>query len=59
MKVEIKDGHLIISIPVNDPPVASKSGKSLLIASTNGTTTTNILVKGKPLKVGLNAYTEA
>ena len=56
MKVEIKDGHLIISIPVNEPPVRSKSGKSLIVASSNGNVKTNVMVQGSPLILGLNAY---
>jgi hypothetical protein len=56
MKVEIKDGHLIISIPVNEPPVRSKSGKSLIVASTNGNQKTGIIVQGKAVVLGVNAY---
>jgi hypothetical protein len=57
MKTEIKDGNLIITIPINPKPFQpSKSGKSLNVASSNGILTTSTLIDGKPLKVGLNCF---
>ena len=58
MKASLKNGVLTIEIPVNPTPIASKSGKSKVIASTNGNVVTNVLVDGKPLIIGLNAYTK-
>ncbi len=57
MKVFIEGGELVIRIPANitNPP-ASKSGKSRIVASTNGNITTALLVQGKPIIIGLNAY---
>lgn len=56
MQVEIKDGKLIITVPVNKPLVRSASGKTLLVASSNGNVATTAVVDGKPVVVGLNAY---
>lgn len=57
MKAELTNGNLIITIPANvDNPPVSKTGKSRIVASTNGNLTTSVLVAGKPLVIGLNAY---
>ena len=58
MKVEMKDGNLIITIPMHEPQ-RSASGKSLVVASSKGNKPTEVMVKGKPVIVGLNAYIEA
>ena len=47
---------LIITIPVNNPLKPSFSGKTLLVASSNGNQQTELLEGGKPIYVGLNAY---
>lgn len=54
---EIKEGKLVITIPCNvvNPP-DSASGKTRLVASTNGNQTTAFNVLGKPLVIGLNAW---
>ena len=58
MKVEIKkEGKqevLSIEIPIEKRP--SKSGKSTLLASSNGNFQTDIVYDGKPIIIGLNAY---
>ena len=51
-KIEGKKLHLILDIEEHQ----SKTGKSLVIASTNGNLATNITHKGKPVIVGVNAY---
>lgn len=51
-----KDGRLSISIETNNPPEVSKSGKTLLVATTHGSMTTKVQVNGKPLIVNLSAY---
>lgn len=56
MKAEIRDGQLIITIAVNDPPRPSKSGKSLIVATSGGNQATTAEVDGKPVTIGLNAY---
>ena len=55
MKVEIKGKELIITVEMQ-PPTPSASGKTLVIASSHGNQTTNAIIDGKPVIVGLNAY---
>jgi hypothetical protein len=55
-KAEIKGGNLIITIPVAKKPEPSKSGKTKIVASTNGNVKTDIKVEGYPLTIGVNAY---
>lgn len=57
MSVTLKNGKLVIEIDANvaNPP-ASASGKSRIVASTNGNLTTSVMVQGKPVVIGLNAY---
>ena len=50
MKLEVKNGNLVITCPVNGG-VPSKSGKSLIVATTNGFAE----VPGSDIKVNLNA----
>lgn len=59
MKATLKDGILTIEIPANANPVASKTGKSLVVASTQGNKATALIVNGKPVVIGLNAYIAA
>lgn len=56
MKVEIKDGQLVITIPMNPTPVASASGKTLVVASSHGNVKSSAVVDGKQVVVGVNAY---
>lgn len=57
MKAEIIDGNLVITIPANtSKPSPSASGKTLIVATTSGNVKTTVLVSGKPLTIGLNAY---
>ena len=56
MKVEIKNGKLTVEIDINDPPIPSASGKTLVVASSRGNQPTTATVKGKAVVVGLNAY---
>ena len=57
MKVTIneKAGTLTVVLPLTPGP--SKSGKSLVIASTRGNQTTTAVFDGKPVTLGVNAYT--
>ena len=55
MQVEIKDGNLVITIPMQKP-TPSASGKTLVVASSHGNQPTSASVDGKPVVVGLNAY---
>lgn len=56
MKAEIKNGHLIITLPLVVPARPSASGKTLIVASTNGNVKTDMKVDGKFVTLGLNAY---
>ena len=56
MKVTIENGELVIRLPLNNPPVPSSSGKTLVVASTHGNRPTNAVVDGQPIVVGVNAY---
>ncbi len=55
MTVEIKNNKLFIEIDL-ETPTPSASGKTLVVASTHGNTTTTAEVNGKPIIIGLNAY---
>jgi hypothetical protein len=55
MKAEIKDDNLVITIPLNKSPNPSKSGKTLVVATTGGFMATTATVQDKPVKVSLNA----
>jgi len=56
MEVSINKNVLTIAVTLNDPPVPSKSGKTLVVASTHGNLATTAQVDGKPVIIGLNAY---
>lgn len=56
MKVRIENGELVVRIPLNQPPVPSTSGKTLVVASTRGNKQTEVEVDGQPVTLGLNAY---
>lgn len=47
--------ELVIRLPMNVPQ-PSKSGKTLVVASTHGNKVTDCLVDGKPITIGANAY---
>jgi len=55
MTVEIKNGKLCIEIDL-ETPTLSASGKTLVVASTRGNAMTSVMVDGKPVTIGLNAY---
>lgn len=57
MKVTLKGTKLTIELDVVKKP--SKSGKSVVIATTNGNQPSTLEVDGKPLIVGVNAYISA
>ena len=55
MTVEIRDGKLCVEIDMQKPE-PSASGKTLVVASTKGNVVTTVVVDGKPVTIGLNAY---
>ena len=57
MNATIKNGKLVIELAADENPTQpSKSGKTLLVATTHGNLTTTCVVKGRPLVVSVNAY---
>lgn len=57
MKVEVKNKDLIITIPLQAPK-SSKSGKTLIVASTNGFVKTNALEPAtkQAISLSINAF---
>ena len=55
MEVKIENDKLIISIELQKP-APSASGKTLVVATTHGNVTTDCIIDGKLVVVGLNAY---
>ena len=56
MTAKIEGKNLVITLPINKPLKPSTSGKSLVVASTNGNKETEVEVEGKRVVVGVNAY---
>lgn len=56
MQVELKNNKLVITIDVNAKPTPSASGKTLVVASSHGNQQTTVMIDGKLLIVGVNAY---
>jgi len=57
MEFTEKDGFLIVKIALNDKGELSSTGKTESYATTHGNVSTGIMKGGKPLMVGLNAFT--
>jgi hypothetical protein len=56
MKVTIRRGIMFIKLPVINPSRKSKTGKSLLVATSRGPRRTALRYEKKPLIVNVNAY---
>jgi len=56
IEARIEGNKLIITCDL-ETPTPSASGKTLVVASTRGNMKTDLTVNGKPLTIGLNAYT--
>jgi hypothetical protein len=56
VKATIEGDELVIRLPLNESPVLSSSGKHLVIASTHGNRTTEAVINGQPIILGVNAY---
>jgi len=56
MQVSVNESmsKLTIELPIALRP--SKSGKTTLVASSGGNQTTSVVIDGKPVTVGVNAY---
>lgn len=56
MEAQIKGTKLIVEIEMNKEPEVSKTGKTLVVASSHGNKVTQAKVNGKNIVIGLNAY---
>ena len=56
MKVEVRDGKMLIELEMLSSPKASSSHKTLIVCSTFGNKPTDITVKGRKVMLGVNAY---
>ena len=56
MNARIEGTKLIVEIEMNQQPQVSKTGKTLVVASSHGNKATQAKVNGKNIVVGLNAY---
>ena len=59
MTVTESKGVLTITLPLDKKGYASKSGKSVVHATTGAPLRTGVLVGSKPLIISLSAYTDA
>lgn len=57
MKVEIKNNEVIITLPLQEAKVSS-TGKSLVIAGTNGFKGADLTHNGKAVSVSCNVITK-
>ncbi len=55
LSAKIEGNRLVISIDL-ETPTPSSSGKTLVVASTRGNKETDVMIDGKPVIIGLNAY---
>ncbi len=55
MTCQIEKKELVIRIPLTDP-IPSKTGKSLVVASSHGIVQTECQIGGKAISVGVNAF---
>ncbi len=56
LTAKIEKNELVIRIAMNEKPVRSVSGKTLVVCSTHGNIDTGIEVDGRKVFLGLNAY---
>lgn len=53
---QVQGDELVIRVPLSPKPERSTSGKTLVVASTHGNKETEIVVQGKKVVIGVNAY---
>lgn len=53
--IDTETNELIIRLPLLEPS-PSKSGKTLIVATTSGIKSTSAIVQGKPVQIGVNAF---
>lgn len=51
--------ELVIRLPVNKDRPLSSTGKTRQVCTTHGNTPTNVIIDGKPVMVGVNAFISA
>lgn len=56
MTVEVKGDNLVITLPMLKPIKLSGSGKSKVLATTNGNKVSDLEFDGKKIVIGVNAY---
>ena len=56
MTARIEVNKLIVEIELKQSPETSRTGKTLVVASSHGNKTTQAKINGKNVVVGLNAY---
>ena len=56
MQVQIDGNELVIRIPIEAERVSSKTGKSITVASSRGCKKTDLLIDGKNVVIGVNAF---
>lgn len=56
MQVTEKDGNIVITIPRNKKPMASASGKTLIVASSHGNVPTPLQHNDDVISVGVNVF---
>lgn len=52
---KIENGKLILTLQL-ETPTPSASGKTLVVASSHGNIKTGVMIDGKPIIIGVNAY---
>lgn len=55
LQAKIEGKKLVVEIDL-ETPTRSASGKTLVVASSRGNQTTNAIINGQPITIGLNAY---
>lgn len=56
VSVDEKKQTITVEMPITVPPTPSKTGNTLLVATTRGAAETDVVVNGQPLYLNLNAY---
>lgn len=59
MVVTLEKDTLVIRLPLLKESKPSKTGKTVVVATSGGNQVTTVSIKGKPLIVGVNAYVKA
>ena len=58
MEIKIEGDKLHVIMPINKPLVPSKSGKSMIIATSKGIVPTVCQYEGKVVKAGINIFVD-